>query len=75
MRIGIDARMYCEGLGIGRYIQQLISNLEKIEDQNEIIVFLRKKIGISTLLPTRVFQKYLQTFLGTLSLSRRFFRD
>lgn len=43
MRIGIDARMYCEGLGIGRYIQQLISNLEKIEDQNEIIVFLRKK--------------------------------
>ncbi len=43
MRIGIDARMYHEGLGIGRYIVELIAKLEDIDHENEYIIFLRKK--------------------------------
>ncbi len=45
MRIGIDARFYgpIGGKGIGRYTQQLIANLEKIDDQNEYFVFLRQE--------------------------------
>ncbi|MBI4272236.1 glycosyltransferase family 4 protein [Candidatus Uhrbacteria bacterium] len=42
MRIGIDARMYNEGLGIGRYVSQLIKNLELIDHENEYVIFLRK---------------------------------
>ncbi len=44
MRIGIDARM-CgpkQG-GIGRYIEQLIKNLEKINGEDEFVIFLRKE--------------------------------
>ncbi|OQX71657.1 hypothetical protein B6D52_00550 [Candidatus Parcubacteria bacterium 4484_255] len=45
MRIGIDARFYGagRGKGIGRYTQQLITNLEKIDHQNEYFVFLRQE--------------------------------
>lgn len=45
MRIGIDARFYgpSGGKGIGRYTQQLISNLEKIDSQNEYFIFLRQE--------------------------------
>ena len=45
MRIGIDARFYgpSSGKGIGRYTQQLIANLEKIDYQNEYFIFLRKE--------------------------------
>ncbi|MBI2644744.1 glycosyltransferase family 4 protein [Candidatus Uhrbacteria bacterium] len=43
MIIGIDARMFQEGLGIGRYIEQLLKHLERIDTQNEYRVFLRKK--------------------------------
>lgn len=42
MRIGIDARMY--GLaqrGIGRYIAQLIQQLEQTDTSNEYVIFLR----------------------------------
>lgn len=42
MRIGIDARLYHTGLGIGRYIEQLIKHLERIDDTNEYSIFLRK---------------------------------
>lgn len=41
-RIGIDARLYHYGYGIGRYSQQLISALEKIDDNNTYFVFLTK---------------------------------
>lgn len=41
MRIGIDARLYGpKHRGIGRYIQKLIENLEKIDSVNDYIVFL-----------------------------------
>lgn len=43
MIIGIDARMYREGLGIGRYVEQLIEHLLECEDEHSYILFLRKK--------------------------------
>ncbi len=42
MRIGIDARFYGPNIGIGRYLQELITNLEKIDQQNEYVIFLRR---------------------------------
>lgn len=42
MRIGIDARLYREGLGIGRYIEQLLAHLESLDTDDEYIIFLRK---------------------------------
>jgi len=41
-KIGIDARLYHSGYGIGRYVQQLISALERIDDANTYYVFLTK---------------------------------
>lgn len=42
MKIGIDARMYgSQQGGLGRYIEQLILHLEKIDSQNEYVIFLR----------------------------------
>lgn len=42
MRIGIDARFY--GItGIGRYVKNLISELEKLDKKNEYVIFLRKE--------------------------------
>jgi len=44
MRIGIDARMYGPKQGgLGRYIEQLIINLAKIDSQNEYVIFLRRE--------------------------------
>jgi len=43
MIIGIDARMYQEGLGIGRYVEQLLKHLERVDTNNEYRIFLRKK--------------------------------
>lgn len=44
MRIGIDARFYGPlGKGLGRYTQKLIQNLEKIDHQNQYIIFLGKE--------------------------------
>jgi glycosyltransferase involved in cell wall biosynthesis len=42
MRIGIDARMYGpEQGGLGRYIEQLISELQNINKTDEFFIFLR----------------------------------
>lgn len=44
MRVGIDARMYGKiARGIGRYVEEMIKNLEKIDSQNEYFIFLGKK--------------------------------
>jgi len=44
MRIGIDARFWgTEHTGIGRYVMELVSCLEKIDRENEYLIFLRKK--------------------------------
>lgn len=41
MRIGIDARMYGKiARGIGRYVEEMIKNLEKIDDKNDYFIFL-----------------------------------
>lgn len=43
MRIGIDARFWgLEHTGIGRYLMELVQNLEKIDQENEYFIFLRK---------------------------------
>ncbi len=43
MKIGIDARLYPEPSGIGRYIQNLIKNLEIIDKENDYIIFTTNK--------------------------------
>jgi len=44
MKIGIDARFYGSlGKGLGRYTQQLITYLEKIDQENDYYIFLRKE--------------------------------
>lgn len=44
MKIGIDARMYGPKQGgLGRYVQQLITHLEQIDQTNEYIIFLRRE--------------------------------
>jgi len=43
MRIGIDARFYGSvGKGLGRYTSELIAHLEKIDAENDYVVFLRR---------------------------------
>ncbi len=42
MKIGIDARFYGpNSKGLGRYTQKLIEHLEKIDDTNTYVIFLR----------------------------------
>lgn len=43
MKIGIDARMYGANQGgLGRYIEQLILHLEKLQTNDEFVIFLRR---------------------------------
>ena len=42
MRIGIDTRLINES-GIGRYIKNLLIELQKIDSKNEYVIFLRNK--------------------------------
>lgn len=43
MRIGIDARFAGpEGTGLGRYVAELIANLENLDHKNRYVIFLRK---------------------------------
>jgi glycosyltransferase involved in cell wall biosynthesis len=43
MMIGIDARMYNEGLGIGRYVSRLIAHLELLETDDHYTIFLTRR--------------------------------
>lgn len=44
MKIGIDGRFLGpEGTGIGKYIELLLENLEKIDSENQYVIFLRKE--------------------------------
>jgi len=44
MKIGIDARFLGPvSKGLGRYVERLVENLEKIDRENEYIIFLRKE--------------------------------
>ena len=40
MRIGIDARMYGGGYGLGRYIEQFLFHLEAADATNEYVIFV-----------------------------------
>ena len=43
-KIGIDCRLWGTGnTGIGRYTQELVENLQKIDHENEYILFCRQK--------------------------------
>ena len=43
MRIGIDGRIWgSSGRGVGRYVQNLVENLEKVDKKNEYVIFLRQ---------------------------------
>jgi len=46
MKIGIDARMYgpkVGGGGLGRYVEQLITELQSIDQENHYVLFLKKE--------------------------------
>ncbi len=43
-RIGIDARFYGPvGKGLGRYTQEIVDNILKIDKENDYVIFLRKE--------------------------------
>ena len=63
MRIGIDARFYGPiGKGLGRYTQKLIENLEKIDEENQYFIFLRKENFAEYQPKNKNFQKVLADF-------------
>ena len=57
MRIGIDARFYSQS-GIGRYLRNLISNLQVLDKENEYLVFLLKE-DFDNFKETKNFKKVL----------------
>jgi len=61
MRIGIDARFYGEA-GPGRYVSQLLRNLEAIDSENDYVIYL-KKSNFGQYIPTNPrFKKTLADF-------------
>lgn len=63
MRIGIDARFYGPvGKGLGRYTQKLIENLEKIDHENQYVIFLGVENFKDYLPKSPNFQKVLANF-------------
>ncbi len=42
MRIGIDCRLWNE-TGVGRYIRNLVTNLQDIDEKNEFVLFVRSR--------------------------------
>jgi len=63
MRIGIDARFFgILGKGLGRYTEQLILALERLETDDEYVIFLRKE-NFDAYTPTRPnFRKVLADY-------------
>ena len=63
MRVGIDARFYGpKQKGLGRYVQKLIENLEKVDLTNQYVIFLRKE-NWSAYQPTNLnFKKVLADY-------------
>jgi len=60
MKIVIDARMYgLEHAGIGRYVMNLVSQLEKLDEKNEYIILLRKKYYQKLKFKNKRFKKVL----------------
>ena len=57
-RIGIDCRLWNE-TGVGRYIRNLVWQLEKIDTKNEYVLFFRKAEFESVQLTSKNFEKKL----------------
>lgn len=57
-RIGIDARLWNE-TGVGRYTRNLVTELAKIDNKNDYILFFRKPEFESVELPGKNFSKKL----------------
>jgi glycosyltransferase involved in cell wall biosynthesis len=63
MRIAIDARMYgLEHAGIGRYIINLIDQIEKLDKQNDYFILLRKRYFLSLKFKSLKFKKILADY-------------
>lgn len=61
--IGIDARFFGSiGKGLGRYTQKLIEHLEKIDSENQYVVFLRQENFDEYRPRNKNFQKVLADF-------------
>lgn len=62
MRIGIDARFFgprTGGGGLGRYVAELVTNLQRIDRVNEYVLFLRKDNFHDCVLTNNNFSKRL----------------
>lgn len=60
MKIVIDARMYgLEHAGIGRYVMNLVNQLEKVDKKNEYFIFLRKEYYRKLKFKNKGFKKVL----------------
>lgn len=42
MRIGIDCRLWGQPVGVGRYVRNLVMNLDEIDIDNEYVLFIQK---------------------------------
>ena len=63
MRIVVDARLYgLENAGIGRYIMNLINQIEKEEKENEYYIFLREKYFKQLKFKNKNFKKILADY-------------
>ena len=63
MKIVIDARMYgLEHAGIGRYVLNLIKEIEKIDEKNDYFILLRKKYYQQLKFKNKRFHKILADF-------------
>ena len=63
MRVGIDARFFGpRAKGIGRYNQKLLEELEKLDSQNDYVVFLRRENFDEFLPQKNNFKKVLADF-------------
>lgn len=58
MKIGIDARLINE-TGVGRYIRNLLRELQKTDTENEYVIFLRKDAYLSFQLPNKRWKKII----------------
>lgn len=62
MRIGIDARFYgprVGGGGIGRYVAELVTNLQTLDQKNEYVIFLKKENFHECVITNHRFEKRL----------------
>lgn len=77
MRIGIDARLYSPRFGgVGRYVQELIDHLARIDQENEYILFFNEEDYSQYLAPNARFSKRRITAKkGTLQEQTSFVKD